>query len=333
MSREVDFLTGSDPLLRDVPLSFVAEMPIMGIPTRFETNSRYVLGVVQEAFGMWSKYPGLEASGLPVRYRLIVHDVEQEGLGHVPMHYRAPEGDRVVLIAGNSLVISEASRGESVAYVTPHLAADRAHFRYAVVEGGVLPLITARDRQPLHAAAVARSGRALLLVGRSGTGKSSVAFAAGRAGWTVMAEDEVFLQMSPSFRVWVLPGPARLPAETAAIFPDLATRATTLLTNGKQKVVAELPAHANPPVAESATVCLLEPGAGPVSARRARADEIEEALMGLVEPGFDFFQETIGPAVRALARGGGWRISLSRDPREAAALLGSLGSPAPDAVT
>jgi hypothetical protein len=45
----------------------------------------------------------------------------------------------------------------------------------------------------LHAAAVARDGRTLALLGRTGTGKSSTLVQAVRAGWTPLAEDTIWL--------------------------------------------------------------------------------------------------------------------------------------------
>src|ERR1700677_300640 len=51
---------------------------------------------------------------------------------------------------------------------------------------------TAVGRQALvsfHAAALARGGRAVLLLGRKGAGKSSFAAALARAGWSLLADD------------------------------------------------------------------------------------------------------------------------------------------------
>ena len=52
-------------------------------------------------------------------------------------------------------------------------------------------LLAARDRFALHAAAVCSPGEraAVVCAGASGRGKSTVAFAAWRAGWTVLADD------------------------------------------------------------------------------------------------------------------------------------------------
>lgn len=47
----------------------------------------------------------------------------------------------------------------------------------------------------LHAAAIERDGTACLILGGSGSGKSTTAFAAQRAGWRVVADDVVLLRM------------------------------------------------------------------------------------------------------------------------------------------
>jgi len=52
-------------------------------------------------------------------------------------------------------------------------------------------LLLAQDRFLLHGAAVRRGEDALLVVGDSGTGKSSLAYAAHLAGWNVLGDDMV----------------------------------------------------------------------------------------------------------------------------------------------
>ena len=49
----VDFIPVADPLARDPDLRFVATLPVLGIATRFATNSRTVLGIVERAFVAW----------------------------------------------------------------------------------------------------------------------------------------------------------------------------------------------------------------------------------------------------------------------------------------
>jgi hypothetical protein len=59
-------------------------------------------------------------------------------------------------------------------------------------------LMLAQGRFLLHAAAVRRDRRALLIVGDSGAGKSSLAYAAHLAGWHVLGDDMVAIDAQPA---------------------------------------------------------------------------------------------------------------------------------------
>lgn len=50
---------------------------------------------------------------------------------------------------------------------------------------------------PIHAAAVARDGRAALVVGMSGAGKTSIALAAAMTGWDYLGDDVVLVRADP----------------------------------------------------------------------------------------------------------------------------------------
>jgi len=55
-------------------------------------------------------------------------------------------------------------------------------------------LLRERGRYALHASAVARGGRALLMAGESGSGKSSTALSLIHTGWDWLADDVVLLE-------------------------------------------------------------------------------------------------------------------------------------------
>jgi hypothetical protein len=50
---------------------------------------------------------------------------------------------------------------------------------------------------PVHAAAVARDGRAVLIVGQSGAGKTTIALASALSGWDYLGDDAVMLRAGP----------------------------------------------------------------------------------------------------------------------------------------
>jgi hypothetical protein len=71
-----------------------------------------------------------------------------------------------------------------------------------------------RGRFPLHAGAVARGDRALVLSGLPGCGKSTVAAALERRGWTLASDNLVTVSAAG---VWPLPEPVRLDAGSRAL--------------------------------------------------------------------------------------------------------------------
>lgn len=89
------------------------------------------------------------------------------------------------------------SAGGLTARVTPHdieVAGDAPslarEFRYVCLIA-LTHLLAHHDRHVLHGGAVVCDGRALLVLGSSGTGKSTLVFGALRSGWPALADDLV----------------------------------------------------------------------------------------------------------------------------------------------
>jgi hypothetical protein len=71
---------------------------------------------------------------------------------------------------------------------------------------------------PIHAAAVARNGEGILIVGMSGAGKTSLAVGCALAGWDYLGDDAVIVRPGPA-TVGALYSSARLRADTFDLFP------------------------------------------------------------------------------------------------------------------
>jgi hypothetical protein len=328
LPRAVDFIPTSDALLRHPQLAFSVELPVLGIATRFETNSRYVCDLVVEAFGGWRCLPGdaqrFSPRGLHVR--IVVHDGGEGGTGHTPVRYLCPDATRVILHSPGSVAISDPVGGESVAYVTTALASDRAHFRLTVLEAITLALLSHFDRHPIHAAAIARGGRAVLLAAPSGTGKSTLAYTAHTAGFDVLGDDHVWVQLTPALRIWGWPGRVLLLPEAASIFPEVAALGATSNENGERKLAYDVDATTDVSryFVDRAVVCILERGRANATLERLRPAALVEGLATKLTSGFDRFPERHEAVIRALAADGGWRLTLSDDPREALPLLRTM---------
>jgi hypothetical protein len=327
MTHPVEFARTDDPLFRDVPLDHRVRLPVLGIPIRFASNAGAVIDVAQSAFGAWRDLPAGYIDDDDVQVTLTVHPGDEGHAapddGHAPLTHRVLPGRRVIFGSPGSMGIADPERREAFAWITPELVADREHFRYGVVEAMTMAVVTPLDRQPFHAACLARGGAALLLAGPSGVGKSTLSYAALRAdsGITLLAEDTVFLQSRPGLRVWGLPGFLHLPTDLADRFPDLAPLSPAVRANGKTKLaldVGSVGGLPDLPVVERAAVCLLtRSGATPGVRRLSGAEVLRRLESAPRESGFDVFADTIGEPLAQLTRGGGWVLELPEDPRDA----------------
>src|SRR6266705_225399 len=103
MTDAMTFDASPDVLYHGVPLRHVMELPVLGIPVRFESNSAAALAVVEEAFGIWRGLrtnPDLIAP-LGVRVRLIVHHGDERDGGGAASHAPAiARGGVALLLAG-----------------------------------------------------------------------------------------------------------------------------------------------------------------------------------------------------------------------------------------
>ncbi|OWY59095.1 hypothetical protein B7486_76400, partial [cyanobacterium TDX16] len=78
----------------------------------------------------------------------------------------------------------------------------------------------------VHGASMAIDGRAVLLVGKGGTGKSTTSLASPHAGWTLLGDDYAIVEPGPPARVHVLYGRAKATQKTmelAKLDPSMCT--------------------------------------------------------------------------------------------------------------
>jgi hypothetical protein len=296
-----------------------ATYPVLGVPVRYESNSPDVLAVADEAFGSWrGAAPAPEwADAEPVRVR--IHLQPGPELAAPPtVRYRFREPHGASMRAPGLRAFADIARRTATARVTTGMLKQRAHFRYAVLEAMTLWIVTGLDRQPVHAAAVVRGGTALLLAGPSGVGKSTLSYAAMRAGLDVLSEDCVFLQDAPVPRVWGLPGFVHLHPDAVRWFPELQGVSARIRNNGDLKLA--MPSRGAVVGVERAGICLLARGPRP-GVERLAPGEVERAFVERLEEGFDRFAGSIGPRVRRLAEHGGWRMTLPLSPPDAVPML------------
>jgi hypothetical protein len=304
-----------DPLGRDIVTDQVLVTGVLGVPIRFESNRYAVIALAAETFGDAEAAKSWRRK--PMVVRIVVHD--DDHVAPSPVRVWSPDAARLIIHGADRVAVADPLRRQAVAYVSDALLARRLEFKQTVLEALTYAIVDHYDRHPLHAAAVARDGVIVLLLGPSGTGKSTLAYAAHLAGLTVVSDDTVWVQLRPRTIVWGPPTRDRritLLPETKDKFPSLEGHDPVRLPNGKCKISIPLGQPLREPTPR-AVVCLVTQTRHDTVLTRARPETVAAALARDPEPGFDRFPTRHAACVRALASAGGWELAVSNDPSSA----------------
>jgi hypothetical protein len=313
-----------DPLYRQPELSFVAEFAPTGIPLRVLSNQHEVVVSVEEALESWKDFPiAFEWKGSkPLIVRLICHD--DGGGGPVVPIYRMPKENLLLIALGKNLALADRDTGDATAYVTPDLVEDQGAFRYSLLQAVLVFLLTPRDRIPVHAAAIVKGERALLFSGPPGVGKSTLALAAARSGYQVLADDAVYVQQRPALQIWGLSPYAHLPSFALQAFPGAEWMIVQGATGRKGKVLVDLRRGGYwpwPPAARSATLCTVARSEAEASLKPISLEQLSVRLLETLPTGFDLFREELRHMLLAWPQRLGWELSLPSQPHEVVPLV------------
>lgn len=209
-----------DPLCYSVDLPFETVLHPLGFRMQLSTNSREI---IQAAEAQWAEFPPLFDDRL-IEIRVAVSDDEQAPcstglIWRAQRHLLALEADR------HNFAVCDVEKGFAFCWLVPATARDHDFFRSHVLNSLINVILWHSHLARVHAACVARNGRGVLLCGASGAGKTCLAFACARRGWTFIT-DEISSILRTSAERIVLGNPRYLHfRETAAaILPELAGR-------------------------------------------------------------------------------------------------------------
>ena len=302
---------------------------VLGVPVTFEAPPG-LEDAVRRHYGDAATGEAEVGAGVPggPRVRLealagpVVHADPREGL-----RFETLSPTRMRVVGPCVEAEADSAGGSARVRVRPECAADPETFGHGVLDTVTLFLVTARDRQPVHAAGVALGGRALLLAAPGGTGKSTLAYALLRSGCAVLADDAIYLQSDPGLAVWGRGTRISLPEDARERFPELGTHPVTRRADGRPRILVPLEGPLGRPAGvEPAGICLLErDGAVGVVERLGPDEAVREVLAGL-DAGFDRFADTVRAPLTEVAARGAWRLRLPADAMEAADRVRSLVS-------
>lgn len=312
-----------DALLSDMKLPLHQTFYPLGFAVEIMTNDPDVLAVANESFG--HRRPCKGSVILQVRIGIS----EGEGSKCPPEPTRRQYNHLYSLVAdGENQALLDLRTGTNFVWLNRAALHHRLYFRSNFLEKVVYLLLGASVVTDIHAACVSKDGKGILLCGDSGAGKTTLAYACARAGWTYTSDDTCYLINDSEIpRVIGHSHRVRFRPEAKAHFSELEGRNVTPRMEGKPSIeiqfsdMPELRISTTPEVAVHAIVYLnrnssanarltaLPPGTAPlrIGQELFSAGEIREkhearlqVLAGV--PTYELHYRELYDAIRELGR-------------------------------
>jgi hypothetical protein len=241
----------ADPLLAKVELPIRSMFYPLGFAVELATNSPAVLEAAETSWGKFKQ----KFANPPLQ---VCFGVTKGGDSSLlpPVPVLRLRGSQLVSIAdAHNFFTADFNTGQAFGWITQATAGATLYFRHYLLNSAFFSMISALRAGCLHAACVAPYGHGMLLCGNTGAGKSTLAYAGARAGWTLICDDASFLPLDRDDRL-VVGNSHRIRFRSCAVelFPELEGRPVIPYTVGKPGI--ELPTIEAPKIttADSAEV-------------------------------------------------------------------------------
>ena len=223
-------VAAEDPLLtgREL-LQLRARFFPLGFPLELATNSPEVLEAARKS---WQFFPRLFDVS-PIEVELGVENTLSGPMPNPPI-FRSRGHLMSIISDAQNFSHCDFSRGFAYGWITKRVASQPDFFRYNFLEPAALVLLGQRYLAPIHAALVTRNGRGIMLCGDSFAGKSTLAYACARTGWSFVADDAVYLvREDPTCFGIGNPYSIRFRESAKSLFHELSAWQVTTRPNGK----------------------------------------------------------------------------------------------------
>jgi hypothetical protein len=315
-----------DIILYDVPLPLRATFFPLGFPLELATNSEAVRAAARQSWGLFP----VAQSETPVSLNLAVSECEDERLPPRPK-FRSHAHLMSIVSDARNQVICDFSHGCASGWVTQQVAENSGFLRLHFLEAPMMSVLVAAHLAPMHGALVARGGRGVALCGESFAGKSTLAYACARSGWTFISDDGTFLQRNRTDRYAVgNPHNIRFREDAKVLFPELSDFKVARRHNGAMGIevrTSELPVSTAGGCTIDHLVFLHRSRSGPARMNRYEASEALRWLEKATLYGTEDVRASQRQAYRRLLDAGLWELHYSDLP-EAVQMLDQLGEAA-----
>jgi hypothetical protein len=209
-----------DPLLRKMELPLRAVFYPLGFEVEISTNSQAVLDAARES---WKNL--IQRHSSPMLRIGIAISPGTSGDCPPPPVVRAHRQLLTIVSNGQNQAVCDLGRGYASAWLTHDTVHHRDYLRRHYIDALAHFLISNSYATAIRAACVSRHGRGILLCGGTGAGKSALAYACARAGWTYTSDNACYL-LRANGRPRVVGNSRQIRFQHSAVglFPELLSR-------------------------------------------------------------------------------------------------------------
>lgn len=237
-----------DPLRASVSLPLHNVLFPFGFAVQIKTNQSAVMRAAERSWGAF--LPKFRES--PVEVRVVVSEYPFRRRPNPPI-FRAQSNLLVIVSDAHNFACCDLNSGVAFACVTAAALKNLDYFRFHFLDAMVYSLLDTRHLVAVHAACIEKNGHGFLLVGDSGAGKTSLAYAAARRGWTYISDDATSIVRATQARTVVGNFQSfRFRPNALSLFPEL--HGTVALRSGKPTVEIRTESMPNVKVAPQARI-------------------------------------------------------------------------------
>jgi hypothetical protein len=229
-----------DDLLCDMNLPLHRIFFPLGYSIEITTNNPAVLTAATESFG----HVRCSREGTPLQIRIGVSGGGSSACPPEPTRREFNHLYSLVADVENQALL-DLETGTNFTWLTQAAVDNTLYFRSNFLEKTVYLLLGATVVTDIHAACVSKNGKGILLCGETGAGKTTLAYACARTGWTYTSDDTSYLiNNADSPRVIGHSHRVRFRPSAKQLFPELEGYAVTPRMEGKPSIevpIAQLP--------------------------------------------------------------------------------------------
>ncbi len=214
-----------DPLGRDFQANYQQNFSSLGVVFRFETNTPIILEACNSAFHGSEKFKTDKPD-------FVICLFEDPALTDYPPWpkpvYRGRRNLFYLSIGAGNTAVADLDHRFAVGFLSPAMVKNTTLLRRDFIECLAFTMAThgkGATHSYIHASAIAKGNKGLILSGPACVGKSTLAFACAQRGFHIVADDVVYLKDGEcSLTAWGNPWRLRLVPESVKLFPELSRR-------------------------------------------------------------------------------------------------------------